>query len=134
MAAWAMAAVGCVAPLPRRRIDPVMAAAGSKLPAGFALYLDLVRVVAALAVLLSHVLPVFGFGKFFPAYGHDAVVVFFVLSGFVIAYACDRKDVTFLDYALSRLVRLWPVAAPALILGMVLWALLPSPEAASTAS
>lgn len=89
---------------------------------------------AAIAVLLSHVLPVFGFGKLFPAYGHDAVVVFFVLSGFVIAYACDRKDTGLFDYALSRLVRLWSVAVPALILGMVLWALLPSPDAASAAS
>ena len=110
-----------------------MAAAEPKFPVAFALYLDLVRVAAALAVLLSHVLPVFGVGKFFPAYGHDAVVVFFVLSGFVIAYACDRKDLGFFDYALSRLVRLWSVAVPALILGMALWALLPSPDAASAA-
>ena len=109
-------------------------ATDAKFPAGLALYLDLVRVAAALAVLLSHVLPVFGVGKLFPAYGHDAVVVFFVLSGFVIAYACDRKDATFFDYALSRLVRLWSVAAPALILGMVLWASLPSPGGASATS
>ena len=111
-----------------------MAAADPKLPAGLAVYLDLVRAAAAVAVLLSHVLPVFGFGKLFPAYGHDAVVVFFVLSGFVIAYACDRKDTGLFDYALSRLVRLWSVAVPALVLGMVLWALLPSPDAASAPS
>ena len=111
----------------------MMAATEAKLPAGFAVYLDLVRVAAALAVLLSHVLPVFGFGKLFPAYGHDAVVVFFVLSGFVIAYACDCKNRGLLDYALSRLVRLWSVAVPALVLGMLLWALLPPPDAASAA-
>ena len=110
-----------------------MAATKARLPAGLAVYLDLVRVAAALAVLLSHVLPVFGVGRFFPAYGHDAVVVFFVLSGFVIAYACDRKDAGLLDYALSRLVRLWSVAVPALVLGMVLWASLPPPDAASAA-
>ena len=106
-----------------------MAATGSN-PAGFAVYLDPVRAAAA-AVLLSHVLPVFGIGKFFPAYGHDAVVVFLVLSGFVIAYACDCKNTGFLDYVLSRLVRLWSVAVPALVLGMILRALLPSPDAAS---
>ena len=63
-----------------------------KFPVGFAVSLDLVRVAAALAVLLGHVLPVLGIGKLFPADGHDAVAVFFVLSGFVTASACDRKD------------------------------------------
>ena len=51
--------------------------------------------------------------------GNDAVMVFFVLSGFVIAYVADKKEKTFHDYALSRLARLYSVAAPALALTVV---------------
>ena len=39
--------------------------------------------------------------------GNDAVMVFFVLSGFVIAYVADKKEKTLRDRALSRLARLY---------------------------
>jgi peptidoglycan/LPS O-acetylase OafA/YrhL len=46
--------------------------------------------------------------------------VFFVLSGFVIAYVTDRGERSLADYALDRLSRLWSVALPALGFGMAL--------------
>lgn len=49
---------------------------------------------------------------FFP--GHDAVIVFFVLSGYVIAYSADGRDGAPETYAVSRLSRLWSVSIPAL--------------------
>ena len=52
--------------------------------------------------------------------GHDAVMVFFVLSGFVIAYVAQCKEHTAADYAASRLARLYSVAVPALVLTVVL--------------
>jgi peptidoglycan/LPS O-acetylase OafA/YrhL len=85
------------------------------------LYLDLTRFAAALVVVLGH-----SWLVLLPAYplhwpGPAAVIVFFVLSGFVIAYVTDGRDRTLADYALNRLSRLWSVALPALGFGMVLF-------------
>jgi peptidoglycan/LPS O-acetylase OafA/YrhL len=65
---------------PKGAIDP-----------GLSIYFDLTRVVAAAVVLLSHYGPsLFGTSDtLFP--GHDAVIVFFVLSGYVIALVSDTK-------------------------------------------
>ena len=51
--------------------------------------------------------------------GNDAVMVFFVLSGFVIAYTVDRGETRASDYALARLVRMYSLALPAGELGRV---------------
>ena len=80
-------------------------------------YLDALRLLAALMVFAHHAsYPIFG-GRWISAlggYGHEAVVVFFVLSGFVIAFVTDAKERTPRAYAASRLSRLWSVALPAL--------------------
>jgi peptidoglycan/LPS O-acetylase OafA/YrhL len=47
------------------------------------------------------------------------VIVFFVLSGFVIAWTADTKERTFRVYIINRLARLWSVAIPALALTLV---------------
>ena len=49
------------------------------------------------------------------------MIVFFVLSGFVIAYVTDGHDRTLADFTLNRLSRLWSVALPALVFGVVLF-------------
>jgi len=90
------------------------------MPHHLSLYLDLVRFAAALVVVLSHAWLVL-----FPSYplhwpGPAAVIVFFVLSGFVIAYVTDRGERSLADYALDRLSRLWSVALPALGFGLAL--------------
>ena len=89
------------------------------------LYLDLMRLLTALVVFLGHAnygrftdgLPVIRDYKFL---GNDGVMVFFVLSGFVIAYVADRKEIQIVDYGVSRLARLYSVAVPAVLLTMVL--------------
>ncbi len=53
--------------------------------------------------------------------GPAAVIVFFVLSGFVIAYVTDGHDRTLADFTLNRLARLWSVTLPALGFGAVLF-------------
>ena len=84
-------------------------------------YLDLLRFTAAAVVFFGHAYPqrltggVPGLWRF-GSLGNDAVMVFFVLSGFVIAYVVDRKERTFAGYAISRLARLWSVVVPALLL------------------
>lgn len=84
------------------------------------LYLDLVRFLASVSVVLYH-----SWGFFYPDSrikwpGHEAVVVFFVLSGYVIAYAATRPGVTASTYLVHRLARIVPVAWLALLVGLVL--------------
>lgn len=92
---------------------------------GFSLYLDLLRVLAAFAVVLSHAAyPRFTDGRWLWLrelnLGSDAVVVFFVLSGLVIAFVAQTKDHTLSSFAFNRTTRILSVALPALVLG---WAL-----------
>ena len=83
------------------------------------LYLDALRFGAAFTVFVSH----YATGRIsgglfwqFADYGRTAVLVFFVLSGFVIAWVSDTRERTLEDYALSRASRLYSVIIPALIL------------------
>lgn len=92
---------------------------------GFSIYLDLVRFVAAVVVLLSH----FGYPRFSDGrwlwvrelnLGSDAVVLFFVLSGLVIAYVAETKSGGLQRFTFDRATRLVSVALPVLLLGFVL--------------
>src|SRR4029077_14987076 len=86
-------------------------------------YLDGLRFGAAFTVFLGHysVQRISG-GFFWPsfAYGRTAVLVFFVLSGFVIAWVTDTRERSLSDYALSRAARLYSVIIPAFIITAVL--------------
>jgi len=53
-------------------------------------------------------------------FGHEAVMIFFVLSGFVIAYISQVKEDTPGLYFKSRFARLYSVAIPALFITLVL--------------
>lgn len=48
--------------------------------------------------------------------GHEAVVIFFVMSGFIIAYCQDTKEKKLRDYLVNRASRIYSVALPAVIL------------------
>jgi len=83
------------------------------------LYLDAVRFGAAFTVFLSH----YGTGRisggafwYVANYGRAAVVVFFVLSGFVVAWVTETREGNLEDYALSRLARLYSVIIPTFLL------------------
>ena len=86
-------------------------------------YLDLMRVVCAVLVVLSHL----GHGHLvggylwpFTAMGNEAVMAFFVLSGFVIAFVTDQREQTVAVYASARLARLYSVIIPTMLLTLVL--------------
>lgn len=97
------------------------------LDARFSLYLDLARGCAALAVVAAH----FGYFHIFddaqvarlPDFGREAVIAFFVLSGFVIAYSAEHKNRTARNYAVARATRLYAVVLPVLALsfGLAAW-------------
>lgn len=99
------------------------------LPKGFSVYLDLLRFGAALMVLLFHIklleLGPSNVLRFIPNRGHDFVILFFVLSGYVIASAADRKRTQGLrEFALDRMARVYSVAVPILVICTLLALLL----------
>lgn len=84
------------------------------------LWLDGMRATASFLVFVAH-LSVFGvagpeLARFVPELGHDSVVLFFVLSGFVIAYTTESRHASLPEYLVARGARLWSVALPALVL------------------
>ena len=83
------------------------------------LYLDGLGLGAALTVFVSHyaVSRISG-GLFWQvsAYGRIAVLVFFVLSGFIIAWVIETRERSLEDYALSRAARLYSVIIPAFVI------------------
>lgn len=86
----------------------------------FSLYLDLVRFFAAILVVLYHSANIYNPGGLFFQLGHEAVIIFFVLSGYVIAFVSDTKEKTLKEYTASRASRLYSVALPAVILTFLL--------------
>jgi len=93
---------------------------GSTIPEGLSIYLDLIRFLAATCVVLYHTWDFLypGAENHWP--GHEAVVVFFVISGYVIVHAASRPGVTLGVYIQHRVARIVPVAFAALLLGAAL--------------
>ena len=79
------------------------------------IYLDLLRSLAALAVLLDHAAGLFDLPRI-PLWGHQSVMVFFVLSGYVICHVADTRETTPRAFVVARLARLWSVLVPAMAL------------------
>lgn len=110
----------------------------SSLGEGKSAFIDLVRGLAAFAVAAGHLRQFIfvDFGEinrpsflaklfyFATSLGHQAVMVFFVLSGFLVGrHVYERFESgrwTWTDYAIKRLTRLWIVLLPALAL-TALW-------------
>jgi peptidoglycan/LPS O-acetylase OafA/YrhL len=88
---------------------------------GTSTYLNLLRLMAAVTVVLFHSTSMWTPGQFtcFVSWGQQAVLVFFVLSGYVIAWVSDQKENNFITYASSRAARMYSVVVPALIITFV---------------
>lgn len=88
------------------------------------IYLDGLRFIAALWVAVSHL----GYSGvitpelagFLPHSGRDAVVIFFVLSGFVIAYVATVRETTAVAFCAARAARIYSVVIPILCLTLIL--------------
>lgn len=86
------------------------------------LTLDLMRGLAALAVLVFHADYMIGLGDAGLTRGYLAVDFFFVLSGFVIAanyHATVRPDLEWGDFLAARIARLWPLFFVATLAGFL---------------
>ena len=97
--------------------------------------LDVMRAVAACAVMFGHLRTLFfvdfqHLGSrsrplevlyFLTGFGHQSVMVFFVLSGFLISSTVIRSHIlgewSWRDYAINRATRLYVVLVPGLLLG-----------------
>jgi peptidoglycan/LPS O-acetylase OafA/YrhL len=89
------------------------------LPALFSASLDLMRLIAAMGVFVSHLCrPEYStaLGRYQPFVGdgHEWVVVFLVISGFVVAHSTMSRKIPLVQFAVKRLTRLWSVLLPAL--------------------
>jgi peptidoglycan/LPS O-acetylase OafA/YrhL len=87
-------------------------------------WLDALRALAALWVMAAHLrlYEITGASApdWVPGRGHDAVILFFVLSGFLIAHAgAQRFDQGLRRYTADRAARILSVAVPALLLSIV---------------
>jgi len=81
--------------------------------------------MAALSVLLSH-MKQDGLGMDWnplASFSHDAVMIFFVLSGFIIYYSTSTRASTWQQYAVARLARIYSVAVPSVVFctALALW-------------
>jgi peptidoglycan/LPS O-acetylase OafA/YrhL len=101
-------------------MNPQLQGQSTVIPPTLSIYLDLVRFVAAVCVVLYHSWAIFFPDSKIKWPGHEAVVVFFVLSGYVIAHATMRPNVTASTYIIHRLARIVPVAWLALLLAVPL--------------
>lgn len=87
--------------------------------------LDALRFLSALGVLAVHAADFYGLAEQMPftlRLSHSCVVVFFVLSGLVIADSALRRRTSLRDYALARTARIVPVAVPAVLLSALAYA------------
>jgi peptidoglycan/LPS O-acetylase OafA/YrhL len=86
------------------------------------LFLDALRGIAALLIVLYHA-PKY-LGRALPHYSAFlAVDLFFVLSGFVIAFSYENRllrGLSFRSFVAARLVRLYPVYLLGTVVGFVL--------------
>lgn len=98
-----------------------MVALRQKISPGFSIYLDLVRLAAALIVMLAHaeVSALVGLPKLFLDLAPLAVIVFFVLSGYIIEATTDRS-LGLRHYAIHRAARIYSVAIPAVLISLIL--------------
>jgi len=82
---------------------------------GFSGFLDLLRILAAATVFVSHAaLYRTGPNLTLQSWAHDGVVIFFVLSGYLVTWSAVERDRSLSTYALARAARIYSVALPAL--------------------
>lgn len=85
----------------------------------FSIYLDIVRFFAAGLVFMAHVRHLHLVKPGISYFGHEAVVIFFVLSGYVISHVTAAREKDLKTYAIARMSRIYSVAVPALLLTLL---------------
>lgn len=95
---------------------------GSRMTPSLSIWLDLCRVLAALAVYLGHSVVLNMAPPALSLTWHrsadDAVIAFFVISGLVIAHTTQNRQNQAGPYALARLSRVYSVAIPTVLFAL----------------
>jgi peptidoglycan/LPS O-acetylase OafA/YrhL len=91
-------------------------------------YLDLMRFVAAFAVLLGHMDQDHLYMAWLPLswFSHEAVIVFFVMSGFIIFTTTASRHTDARDYVIARSSRIYSVALPAIAFSVMMTLFVPN--------
>ncbi|MFT4100279.1 MAG: acyltransferase [Burkholderiaceae bacterium] len=97
-----------------------------KLSPELSAYLDFLRAAAAFSVLLGH-MDQDGMSVDWSViyrFSHEAVIIFFVLSGFIIYHTTITRESSLSNYVASRVSRIYSVALPAVIMSTIvsIWA------------
>ncbi|WP_460911807.1 acyltransferase family protein [Spirosoma areae] len=92
---------------------------------GSSIILDSLRILSALIVVVHHanmqwLTNYYDIAELSNNLSHAAVVVFFVLSGYLIAYTTTSNNRGFIQYTVARLSRLYSTVAPALLLTAII--------------
>jgi len=104
-------------------VEGVHVIAQRRLSPGVRAGLDVARASAAIYVVLHHTIQADGLVGLAFSFGQEAVLVFFLLSGFVI-FANERDRVAQpAGYYLRRLRRIYPPMVFAMLVSTVLWAI-----------
>lgn len=88
----------------------------------FSIYLELARIVATLIVFMAH-----GLIFYHPLaelnetakFGRDGVIIFFVLSGFVITWCANEREKSVRTFIVNRASRIYSVALPGIVIGFI---------------
>ena len=95
------------------------------MPKQFSIYMNMLRFFAAFVVVISHLDDESLTGSTLIwlrggiGYGHHAVIIFFVLSGYFVAQSAERSA-SFRDYSIARLSRIYSVVLPMIAIVPVL--------------
>lgn len=111
--------------IPRRGFNPCRPGAGiinKVMSKATSFFLDMLRMTAAFVVFVNHCAR-FWRPDLYPFTlkpAHGAVIVFFVLSGYVVTFSTLSKARDLKTYTVCRLARLYSVVCPALLLTLLL--------------
>ncbi|MEM6425329.1 MAG: acyltransferase [Cyanobacteria bacterium P01_D01_bin.128] len=92
------------------------------------IYFDFIRAIAAILVVFhhysQHIIKAFHGGQtVFPPIGQEAVMVFFVLSGFVISWVAEVKEQDPTKFFIKRFARFYSVMVPSVVILAVAYGL-----------
>lgn len=93
-----------------------------KLDAPLSGYLDFLRFIAAFAVLLGHMDQDGLYLAWMPLseFSHESVMIFFVMSGFIISSGTKNRHPEKFDFFVARASRIYSVALPAVLFSLLL--------------
>lgn len=87
--------------------------------------LEALRGFASLYIVLHHSITIFFLPNIFTyhifKFGQEAVIIFFLMSGFVITMSMHKNDYSFREYLLHRFIRIYPIFIISILLSGIIY-------------